>query len=83
MRNYLDLAAWMFERSQDPRYPSLYVMMPIDSFGIDTCGVPRIRKYLCFCVRAYEQTQYVSRHVYMFLMLGFFFFVFLPPESRP
>ncbi|CAI9283479.1 unnamed protein product [Lactuca saligna] len=33
----------LFESSKHKRVP-LYVMMPIDSFGIDTSGAPRIRK---------------------------------------
>ncbi|KAJ0920641.1 putative glycoside hydrolase, family 14, glycoside hydrolase superfamily [Helianthus annuus] len=33
----------LFESSKHKRVP-LYVMMPIDSFGIDTTGTPRIRK---------------------------------------
>ncbi|PWA53474.1 beta-amylase 4 [Artemisia annua] len=33
----------LFESSKHKRVP-IYVMMPIDSFGIDTSGAPRIRK---------------------------------------
>ncbi|XP_076959662.1 inactive beta-amylase 4, chloroplastic-like isoform X1 [Bidens hawaiensis] len=33
----------LFESSKHKRVP-IYVMMPIDSFGIDTTGTPRIRK---------------------------------------